>query len=1653
MVTRNKKGRKILAITVFVVALFLFANTSLAKIDIGRYIEKIKTSLDIEKSLIMSVVPDSKLKKILSSIITAKKTTSNITYGLLAISALNEMELMDMVMSQRYKMEARQYFNQVLDERLNIIDHCVNLSYDIQTILSSTKIIEPTTAMLLNTFQITDKIINIFIAFENVKTMKVYDGLWVYFDARNGGESHGSAWEDAKIIMNWAAKKPSWGSPSRAKNNKNNNDELESQFSTLFNEWGPYVSINGINEDYKEKIRLGLRNDLVFALDRYNLVEKEKELEPSLVDKTKLAIGNIIEKTNEIKEVVISLARKTQKVIQDNISITQKTKKEIVSTQNNYIYNQAMSLQLEKDISERLEIIKTTDKAEEVEEKVEEITELIIEEIEKDNKEFNQEIEHKITLEEIQEIYDEIVEKVDIISQEIAILVKERKELTLRIAEKEISEEENKEEQEIEEEVKEEDVEDVSTETTLCSITTYNSPKKESVIINEIAWMGTIESSSNEWIELKNISNNEINLNGWQIINKEEKIKIIIGQDYNLKPKEFFLLERTDDSSVKEIEADIIYTGAIKNSEETLYLFDNNCILQDKVTASPNWAVGDNTSKRTMERKYDLTWHTSSNIEGTPKDDNTGDYYPRRTGGSSSTAQTEQVSPSANILITEIQIENASSKTNDFIELYNPNTQEIDISQWSIQKTYCNSTTTYKKNFEAEDKIPAKGYFLIVYSNSTNQDLLNLADMTHATFGLAENNTVYLVTNQEKIENASDPDIIDMVGFGIDIIEFENLPAEGTPALNPPPDRSLGRKWLTTTENYIDTNNNQEDFELQDPTPGERNISLEKEEKIIASFTYNPENPGINDSVLFNAASSTSTPEITNYMWNFGDGTSTNTNNSTTTHSFPASGEYIITLTITNTLEATNSTSTTINIKEDENQLIAAFTYSPSNPNKDEEVFFDASSSSSTSEIVSYLWNFGDNNSTTTNNATTTHVFTFPGEFTTNLILTNQLEATSSSSTTISIAPTESTTSVIINEIAWMGTVANSADEWIELYNTTDSDIDLNGWTLSWRDTLIKISTSTTTATTTIKANSFYLIERSDDNTIQDVFADWVGPFTNTLSNDGEKIELKNNYTQIIDTADYSAGWIAGIASPQYISMERKDLNNNWASNNLIIKNGLDIEGNRINGTPKQQNSISITPTPVTELCFDENITEIIFSKDYHPYLIKNDLLIPENKKLIMEEGITIKLDQNKQITVEGNIETPATSTESIVFTSCRDDDYGGDTNKDGPSIGEPGDWGQIYFKNSMNSILNNIVVKYGGRFISKLPFTDNSYLTPINIEGGSIKLLNSIITDSLSRGVWLNNTSSVLDNVTFSNTTKSATTRLATGLLITEGLPSIQNCTFNNNSIGIELNGGSAIINNCTFSNNLTGLQIKNGVPVISDNNFQNNENPIHLSLSASPVFSNNITQNNNLNGIIVPLDEKNITSTTTWSADLPYLVGQNINIEPEGSLIIRPGTIIKLKDWNHIDISGKILAQGTPEQQIIFTTLEDDDFGGDSQENEQKSLTWADNWKGLYFYSSGSILSNTIIKYGGTTFMGSVGAINIGEDVDILISDSTIRQNRCAFLLIPLPEESPTTTTAYCDSIKIKLDQLKTENTFCSNTHDTYPLCYFTPDPECNP
>lgn len=181
---------------------------------------------------------------------------------------------------------------------------------------------------------------------------------------------------------------------------------------------------------------------------------------------------------------------------------------------------------------------------------------------------------------------------------------------------------------------------------------------------------------------------------------------------------------------------------------------------------------------------------------------------------------------------------------------------------------------------------------------------------------------------------------------------------------------------------------------------------------------------------------------------------------------------------------------------------------------------------------------------------------------------------------TPSISPIFETSSVVvvINEIAWMGTITSSNDEWIELYNATGNTIDLSGWTLKSTtgtnpDPVIVLSG-------VIQPFGYFLLERTNDSTISDITADQI--YTGALSDSGETLELRDTAGNLWDKVSNAGGWYAGNKIGRF-SMERIDFKQtgdnalNWKTNDGITKNGNDAGNNPINGTPRAINSSTIS--------------------------------------------------------------------------------------------------------------------------------------------------------------------------------------------------------------------------------------------------------------------------------------------------------------------------------------------------------------------------------------------------------------------------------------------------------------------------------------------
>jgi PKD repeat protein len=159
----------------------------------------------------------------------------------------------------------------------------------------------------------------------------------------------------------------------------------------------------------------------------------------------------------------------------------------------------------------------------------------------------------------------------------------------------------------------------------------------------------------------------------------------------------------------------------------------------------------------------------------------------------------------------------------------------------------------------------------------------------------------------------------------------------------------------------------------------------------VASFTFSPEAPLVNELVTFDA--SLSTPNggtIVGYIWDFGDGTQRTVENPIITHSYEVAGDYTVILVVVDSEGKWDAESKFLSVQSSFGYPIASFTYSPTEPLVNETMVFDASGSSDADgTIVSYVWDFGDDTVENHTDSTVTHVYTSAGTYNVTLTVTD----------------------------------------------------------------------------------------------------------------------------------------------------------------------------------------------------------------------------------------------------------------------------------------------------------------------------------------------------------------------------------------------------------------------------------------------------------------------------------------------------------------------------------------------------------------------------------------------------------------------------------------------------------------------------------------
>ena len=355
-------------------------------------------------------------------------------------------------------------------------------------------------------------------------------------------------------------------------------------------------------------------------------------------------------------------------------------------------------------------------------------------------------------------------------------------------------------------------------------------------------------------------------------------------------------------------------------------------------------------------------------------------------------------------------------------------------------------------------------------------------------------------------------------------------------------------------------------------------------------------------------------------------------------------------------------------------------------------------------------------------------------------------------------------------------------------------------------------------------------------------------------------------------------------------------------------------------------------------------------------HLISCDVIVPAGITLTITNGTIIKFTGIFAISVQGNLIVQGISTDKVYFTSFRDDSVGGDTNNDGDaSTPAKGDWGAVIITTGATASLDQAVLRYGG--YGWCVYYCSYYKGMLSVDGSTnVTVQNSVVSYSQNAGIWVDGDDASL---TVTNTTLS------------------DNALANDNyqRFGIYFNSvnGTPVFDNLTVQNNL-GHGIYAGTlktVTLTNSSFTGNMlYGAYLALNNGLLTgsSGNSGSNNGVNGIGLT---GAISGTQTLAANpgFPYVVDGTLNVNTSSSLTFEPGSVVKFSSNDRaLYVYGSLQAQGTEGNEIVFTSLKDDAYGGDTNNDGDASTPAKGDW-GAVIITTGATasLDQAVLRYGG--------------------------------------------------------------------------------------
>ncbi len=374
--------------------------------------------------------------------------------------------------------------------------------------------------------------------------------------------------------------------------------------------------------------------------------------------------------------------------------------------------------------------------------------------------------------------------------------------------------------------------------------------------------------------------------------------------------------------------------------------------------------------------------------------------------------------------------------------------------------------------------------------------------------------------------------------------------------------------------------------------------------------------------------------------------------------------------------------------------------------------------------------------------------------------------------------------SVVFSEIGWMGDGYDSSNEWIELYNRSEQEINLENWRLKGGhggpDIIFGVSpeNQASSLSLTIPSHGYFLIKRTADDFYTQVSADWAGSFG---SGAGMGLDNSCETMSLIDPAGKSSdfvpcsgsgSWLSGTTmntyyGPAAIPMSRVSME--WPSS--------DPENwDMLTATPQIYHASYLTLKSENIISKFRNPASVLVKDKFNRAYLFDETSIVAGDVLEMRPGAKIAI-------ISGN-------TQNINFNFS---EFKVKATPDDPAViesYEAGQWGRITLMGSTASV-QNLIVKNSGRFTESFTIDgSDACFDNLKIENPGNAFLRS--EDS---------------KIAIENSVFDGNNALLWGFSFNDSEVSVKNSVFKNMNICIDARNSNVLLENVVFENCGTGL------------------------------------------------------------------------------------------------------------------------------------------------------------------------------------------------------------------------------------------------------